>query len=77
MSKELAGIIGLFISLAVVTASVIGAVQTGDSELRADMRIMHSQISGLQQRISRVVTKLDFAFPDTTETAQASNTKAP
>ena len=77
MSKELAGIIGLFISLAVATASVIGVVQAGDSELRADMRIMQSQISGLQQRISRVETKLDIAFPDATETAQASNTKAP
>lgn len=69
MSKELAEIIGLFISLAVVTASVIGVVQTGDSELRADMRIMHSQISGLQQWMSRVVTKLDFAFPNAAETA--------
>ena len=77
MSKELAGIIGLFISLAVVTASVIGTVQTSDSELRADMRIMHSQISGLQQGISRVETKLDLAFPDATETTQASSTKAP
>ena len=77
MSKELAGIIGLFISLAVATASVIGVVQAGDSELRADMRIMQSQISGLQQRISRAETKLDFAFPNAAETAQASDTKAP
>ena len=77
MSKELIGIIGLFISLAVATASVIGVVQTGDSELRADMRIMQSQISDLQQRISRVGTKLDITFTDTTETAQASDTKAP
>ena len=69
MSKELAGIIGLFISLAVATASVIGVVLAGDSELRADMRIMQSQISGLQQRISRVVTKVDFAFPNAAETA--------
>lgn len=69
MSKELAGIIGLFISLAVATASVIGVVQAGDSELRADMRIMQSQISGLQQRISRVETKLDIAFPNANETA--------
>ena len=44
MSKELAGIIGLFFSL-VATASVIGVVQAGDSELRADMRIMKSQIT--------------------------------
>lgn len=77
MSKELAGIIGLFISLAVATASVIGVVQAGDSELRADMRIMQSQISGLQQRMSRVETKLDFAFPNAAETAQASDTKDP
>ena len=47
MSKELAGIIGLFFSL-VATASVIGVVQAGDSELRVDMRIMKSQISRLQ-----------------------------
>ena len=77
MSKELIGIIGLFISLAVATASVIGVVQAGDSELRADMRIMQSQISDLQQRMSRVGTKLDSAFPDATETAQASKIKVP
>ena len=77
MSKELAGIIGLFISLAVATASVIGVVQAGDSELRADMRIMQSQISGLQQRISRVETKLDFAFPNASQNSQASDTKTP
>ena len=62
MSKELIGIIGLFISLTVATASVIGVVQAGDSELRADMRIMQSQINDLQQRMSRVETKLDIAF---------------
>lgn len=77
MSKELIGIIGLFISLAVATASVIGVVQAGDSELRADMRIVQSQVSALQQRMSRVETKLDIAFPDATETAQANNTRAP
>lgn len=75
MSKELIGIIGLFISLTVATASVIGVVQAGDSELRADMRIMQSQINDLQQRMSRVETKLDIAFTDATETAQANNTK--
>ena len=77
MSKELIGIIGLFISLTVATASVIGVVQAGDSELRADMRIMQSQINDLQQRMSRVETKLDIAFTDATETAQANNTKTP
>ncbi len=70
MSKELIGIIGLFISLTVATASVIGVVQAGDSELRADMRIMQSQINDLQQRMSRVETKLDIAFTDATETAR-------
>ena len=77
MSKELIGIIGLFISLTVATASVIGVVQAGDSELRADMRIMQSQINDLQLRMSRVETKLDIAFTDATETAQANNTKTP
>ena len=77
MSKELIGIIGLFISLAVATAAVIDVVQAGDSELRADMRIMQSQISGLQQRMSRVETKLDFAFPNAAETAPGSDNKAP
>lgn len=77
MSKELIGIIGLFISLTVATASVIGVVQAGDSELRADMRIMQSQINDLQQRMSRVETKLDIAFTDATETAQANNPKTP
>ncbi len=77
MSKELIGIIGLFISLTVATASVIGVVQAGDSELRADMRIMQSQVSDLQQRMSRVETKLDIELPDATETAQANNAKTP
>ncbi len=77
MSKELIGIIGLFISLAVATAAVIGVVQAGDSELRADMRIMQSQINDLQQCMSKVESKLDIAFTDATETAQANNTKTP
>ena len=77
MSKELIGIIGLFISLAVATVSVIGVVLAGDSELHADMRIMQSQVSDLQQRISRVEAKLDTAFTDTTDTAQVNNAKTP
>ena len=77
MSNELIGIIGLFISLTVATASVIGVVQAGDSELHADMRIMQSQINDLQQRMSRVETKLDIAFTDVTKTAQTNNTKTP
>ena len=77
MSNELIGIIGLFISLTVATASVIGVVQAGDSELRADMRIMQSQVNDLQQRMSRVETKLDIAFTDVTKTAQTNNTKTP
>ena len=71
MSKELAGIIGLFVSLAIATAAVIGVVEAGDSELRAEMRIVQSQISGLQQRISWVETKLDIAFPNAAEKPQA------
>lgn len=77
MSKELIGIIGLFISLAVATAAVIDVVQAGASELRADTRIMQSQINNLQQRMSRVETKLDIELPDATETAQANNAKTP
>jgi len=77
MSKELAGIIGPFINLAVATASVIGVVQAGDSELRVDMRTMQSQISGLQQQMSGVETKLDLAFPNAAKTAQAGDTKVP
>lgn len=77
MSKELIGIIGLFISLAVATAAVIDVVQAGASELRADTRIMQSQINDLQQRMSRVETKLDIDLPDATETAQANNAKTP
>ena len=77
MSKELIGIIGLFISLAVATAAVIDVVQAGASELRADTRIMQSQINDLQQRMSRVETKLDIELPDATETAQANNAKTP
>jgi uncharacterized protein YlxW (UPF0749 family) len=77
MSKELIGIIGLFICLAVATASVIGVVQAGDSELHADMRIMQLQVSDLQQRISRVETKLDTAFTDITDTAQLNNARTP